>query len=315
MATERPIKIFIVIPVHNRKKDVMNCLNQLRMLNKGCMDITIVVVDDGSTDGTSEIISSRYPEVILLHGDGNLWWTGATKVGVNYALSEGCDYVLILNDDVCFQSDFLLEMVKTAKSYLNAIICGVICDVDDKNKIISAGRYVKGFLNYNYFSYLKGLDISVLPKKEYESYAESGYAMLVPRAVLEKLNFDEKRFPHHMGDMDFVLRAKRSGFKIIVNPDAFLYTKIGDNYFHNCIVDKPLWYNLKMFFNIKSTVNLRTRWFFYWYHTPYFLGWLSFIYFIGRMCVAIAMKVILPNKTLNKIMNKRTIALKVQGQG
>lgn len=298
-------KIAIIIPVHNRKKETLNCLRQIQLLDINGMDIATIVVDDGSTDGTSDSIKSGYPKVIILHGDGNLWWTRATKMGVEYALSRESEYILTLNDDVELRTDFLSELVKTSKSYQNAFICGVVCDIDNRNKIVAAARYAKGFLQYNYSGYLAGEDISALPEKEYESDVLSGYAVLIPRKVFEKVNFDEKRFPHHMGDMDLMLRARRYGFNVVINPRAILYTKIGTNYFHNQIIDEPLLQNVKMFFNIRSTVNLRTRWNFSWRHTPYFLGWLSYLFFIFRMLGAIFLKIVLPHKALRKVMSAR----------
>ena len=66
--------LFIVIPVHNRKHFTRDCLLSLR--KQTFQNFTIIVIDDGSSDGTGEMIQKEFPEVVLLHGDGNLWWTG-----------------------------------------------------------------------------------------------------------------------------------------------------------------------------------------------------------------------------------------------
>jgi GT2 family glycosyltransferase len=71
-------KIFIIIPVHNRKQITLNCLKSLSK-NGDLGRYHVVVVDDGSTDGTAEAIQALYPDIVVLHGDGNLWWTGAIK--------------------------------------------------------------------------------------------------------------------------------------------------------------------------------------------------------------------------------------------
>jgi GT2 family glycosyltransferase len=71
--------IYIIIPVHNRKQITIACLENLN----ACDDLQkyhVIVVDDGSTDGTAEAIRSQYPIVEILTGDGNLWWTGAIDV-------------------------------------------------------------------------------------------------------------------------------------------------------------------------------------------------------------------------------------------
>ncbi len=304
--TNKKSKIAVVIPVYNRRQRTLDCLTFLSCANKTGIDLKIIVVDDGSTDGTSSAIARDYPETIVLRGDGNLWWSGAANQGVKYALEGDAEYILILNDDVEFSENLLSGMLKTAKNFTDKIVCGIVCDEKSKKKIIAAGRFSNGFLHYNYAGYLAGADISVLPKNEYESEAESGYALFVPRIVFEKVGlFDAKIFPHNMGDMDFVLRARKGGFKVIINPTVFIYTKVGSNYFHSFIVDRSLAENLKMFTNIKSTVCLRTRWNFCIRYTRWGLGCVSFAYFLLRMSSALIMKFFLPNQILSNIMRKR----------
>lgn len=111
---DRKFVIAVVIPVYNRKSVTLSCLYQLQALDTRGMDISIIIVDDGSTDGTSEAIRAQHPEIILLCGNGNLWWTGATKLGVKYALYHyNCDYILTLNDE-----DVVMKSVKSlAKQY------------------------------------------------------------------------------------------------------------------------------------------------------------------------------------------------------
>ncbi|MFP3345185.1 glycosyltransferase, partial [Halomonas sp. SIMBA_159] len=85
-----------IIPVHNRKNITLKCLETL----KQCGDLDryyTIVVDDGSTDGTSEAITNLYPEVTILTGDGNLWWTGAIRKGMEYAYERGAEYFIWLN--------------------------------------------------------------------------------------------------------------------------------------------------------------------------------------------------------------------------
>ena len=80
--------IYIVIPVYNRKEFTHQCL--LSIIKQTNKNFKIIIVDDRSTDGTREMINSEFPEIILLKGDGNLWWTRAINLGVKYALKHGC---------------------------------------------------------------------------------------------------------------------------------------------------------------------------------------------------------------------------------
>ena len=88
----------IVIPVHNRRETTLACLGLLR-----AQGVTRwarpVVVDDGSTDGTSSAVRELFPEAEVLSGGGDLYWTGATALGMQKAMANSADFVFWLNDD------------------------------------------------------------------------------------------------------------------------------------------------------------------------------------------------------------------------
>ena len=92
------LKADIVIPVHNRRDITLRCLANLYRLGAPAW-AGLIVADDGSTDGTSDAIREQYPAVVLLHGDGNLWWTGAIVRGMAEALERGSELIFWLNDD------------------------------------------------------------------------------------------------------------------------------------------------------------------------------------------------------------------------
>jgi len=72
--------IFIVIPVYNRINFTKKCLNSIKQ--QTYQNYRVVVIDDGSTDGTAALLAEEFPEVHVIQGDGNLWWTAATNLGV-----------------------------------------------------------------------------------------------------------------------------------------------------------------------------------------------------------------------------------------
>src|SRR5437868_1085131 len=111
-----PIRVEIVAPVHNRREITLQCLRSLSRIDRTGLDVNIFIVDDGSTDGTSEAIREQFPSVKLIQGDGNLWFTEGTNTGVRAALKHDPKYVLLINDDSVFDEHFLVRLVETAET-------------------------------------------------------------------------------------------------------------------------------------------------------------------------------------------------------
>ena len=120
--SKAPIRVEIVAPVHNRKAITLLCLRSLSRINSEGIDIHIVIVDDGSTDGTGEAIRREFPEVETVDGNGELWFTEGTNRGVLAALAHDPQFILTINDDAVFDSEFLQYMVATAQKYTRSIV-------------------------------------------------------------------------------------------------------------------------------------------------------------------------------------------------
>jgi len=212
--------IFIIIPVHNRKEFTKNCLLSLRA--QTYKNFKTVIIDDGSTDGTGEMLEKEFPEVHVIKGDGNLWWTAATNLGVKYALDNDADYILTLNNDTIATPDFLEKMIYWAEKTPNALSGAFAIDADTKKPV-----YGGEIINWKWANSKFLLDI--LPKEKWHGLHEvthfPGRGLLIPAEVFNKIGlYDEKHFPHYAADYDFTHRAIRAGYKVYCNYDAKLYT-------------------------------------------------------------------------------------------
>jgi GT2 family glycosyltransferase len=210
--------IYIIIPVHNRKEFTRNCLISLRQ--QTYKDFKVVVIDDGSTDGTAEMLSNEFPEVHVIKGDGNLWWTAATNLGVKYALENNADYILTLNNDTIATEDFLEKMVYWAERTPHALLGAFAIDAHTKKPV-----YGGEIINWKWANSKFLLDI--LPKEQWYGLHEvthfPGRGLLIPAEVFRKIGlYDEKHFPHYAADYDFTHRAIRAGYKVYCNYDAKL---------------------------------------------------------------------------------------------
>jgi len=212
--------IYVVIPVFNRLHFTIQCLDSLR--KQTSRYFRTVVVDDGSTDGTSETLEKSYPEVILLKGTGDLFWTASVNMGVRYALKDGASQILTMNNDVAAPEDFIENMIKWADKRPRALI-GALEISALTGKIISGGEKVDWITGKNYPI------VKTLPPEKQKGLHEvshlPGRGLLIPREVFEKIGmFNEKLFPHYMADFDFTRQAYKGGFELYCNYDAKLYT-------------------------------------------------------------------------------------------
>ena len=89
----------IIIPCFNRKAITLGCSRRLTDTGASA-GFRVLVVDDASTDGTAKAIARDFPEAEVLHGCGELYWTGAMELGMRHAVSQGASRCLWLNEDL-----------------------------------------------------------------------------------------------------------------------------------------------------------------------------------------------------------------------
>ncbi|WP_222931391.1 glycosyltransferase family 2 protein [Xanthovirga aplysinae] len=272
--------IYIVIPVYNRKEITRVCLGNLR--KQTCKNFETIVVDDGSSDGTSQMIKDQFPEVVLLRGDGNLWWSGAMNLGIKYVLTKAKknDHILALNDDLEFSSDYICNCQKLILKSTPMLIGSVVTALDNRDRIIQGGVVINWYLakgkqlNYNkrLSSFPKGYftEVSVL----------TGRGVMIPVEVINKIGIYNEKHYRHAGDHELPRRAQKAGYKLVVSYDAVVHMK--DGYEVNHINHLP-YFSLKdigrYFFDVKSSYNLKYRFWFAYDASSNFLMGTLFLFF------------------------------------
>src|SRR5712692_1550144 len=216
-ADHHELFLTVVIPTHDRWEELsttLTCLSQ-----SDYHDFEVVLIDDGCTDGTADNCQREFPDVHLLHGDGNLWWSGAINKGVEYALARGADAIVWLNDDNRVEPDTLSRIVDSFERLgERTIVCARTKATDTRldEWVGDPPRWHPEFGTW------KPPDLSAgdVPVK----HPPGGRGVLIPARCFREIGVvDSRAFPHYWADHDFHYRAMKAGYRYFIAAKAVLW--------------------------------------------------------------------------------------------
>lgn len=195
--------VYVVIPVYNRKEMTLACLENLKACDL-LRRYHIVIVDDASTDGTKEAINRFFPDVMVVQGDGDLWWTGAMALGMQYAYEQGAEYFFWLNDDCVPQPKTLPLMTDFMQQHPETIVSASFYTSES-----TAPVRVSGFRGRQ--------GVMANAGEVVEVDGVSGWCVGIPASVFRQIGPpDAGKFPHYGGDSMYTYIATRAGFKVCI---------------------------------------------------------------------------------------------------
>lgn len=248
------MNISVLITSHNRRDKTLTslrCLFLNQLSSKICFHV--ILVDDGSTDGTSDAVLSEFPDVEILKGDGNLFWNRGMHRAFSRAIKRDCDFYLWLNDDTVLDNDAIIKLVDTYKS-LSLIYCDnfvVVGSTRDEHGKLSYGGSVSTS-RFRRFQYRKVWDSTV----PVECEVMNGNCVLIPKSVVEVVGNLDPVFEHAMGDTDYSLRIRQAGGRVFLAPG--FVGECSNNPVSNTFIDKKLSRSAR-FKHIKSRKGLPVR--------------------------------------------------------
>ncbi len=210
--------IYILLPVHNRCDITKNFI--LDLTNQIYKHFQLILIDDGSTDGTSEMVKSFLPDTFIIQGKGNLWWGGSLDKAYRYIKKIKPlprDLILIINDDTRIDPNFLNLANNLLRDKNNILIKAQ--GYNFENNLIDTGVNI----DWSKFSF-RNTEII----EEINCLSTRGLFMHV-EDFLSIGGFYPKLLPHYTSDYEYTYRAYKKGFKLTIDP------------------------NLKLFFNDKTT--------------------------------------------------------------
>ncbi|PRY13325.1 GT2 family glycosyltransferase [Pontibacter ummariensis] len=256
--------IYIIIPVFNRLEYTKSCLFSIN--EQTYKQYKVIVVDHGSTDGTSEFIYENFPDVHVLQGDESMWWTAATNLGVQKVLeiSDSInDFVLTLNNDLVVRDNYLEELLKVCEENKPAFVGSVSVDINSRERVYFAGTLWNNITAKYRPAVDLGLSLKTLQKRQDFVVADllPGRGVLIPIACIRELGlYNQRDFPHYMADEEFSLRCKKQGYNLLVATKAVVFSHVEETGLkqHHKKMDFSYWKDF--YTSPKSPNNLRTRW-------------------------------------------------------
>jgi GT2 family glycosyltransferase len=216
-------RVYVITLNWNGKDDTIECIESLKKLYYP--NFQIVVVDNGSTDGSVLALRVEYPDITIIENKRNLGYAEGFNAGLKYAYQHGADYFLILNNDTTIDPDALAELVKVAEQNDRiGFVSGKVYSYEKPQRLQTAGRNSDPIL-------IVGSDVGAkeVDHGQYDEVREYDFVddvfLLVRRRVFEEVGGYDPLFFLMCEEADWCVRVRKAGFKIMYTPHAKIWHK------------------------------------------------------------------------------------------
>jgi GT2 family glycosyltransferase len=236
--------VYILLPVHNRcdvTKRFIDCLKVQTYTN-----FHLVLIDDGSTDGTAGMVREHIAAVTVIKGNGNWWWAGSLQQGYLWLKKQNIpqnSIVLIINDDTIFEPDFIEKAVMLLADEKGMLLSAYYFSLQD-GRLIDSGLHI----DWKLFTCIQTNN-----PDEINCLSTRGL-FLRCSDLMEIGGFYPKILPHYYSDYEFTIRAFRKGFKLFSDAKLQLWGDESTTGLHS-MKPETTWHTLKNLFSIKTIPN------------------------------------------------------------
>jgi GT2 family glycosyltransferase len=200
-------ELFILMPVHNRKEITRRSIACLRQQTH--QDYHLVLIDDGSTDGTAEMVQAQIPSVTILRGNGNWWWGGSLHQGYLWLKSQTLPpsaMVLTLNDDAVFDPEYLSAGVVALRQTKGTLIVSTGYGEQSGNRM--DGGVHADWIRWTFLQEMNPGRINCASTRGLFLYVSD---------FMRIGGFHPRLLPHYSSDYEFTIRAVRKGYTLLVD--------------------------------------------------------------------------------------------------
>lgn len=235
-------KVHILLPVHNRRAITQKFIECL--MAQTYENYHLILIDDGSTDGTSDMVRERVADLTVLAGTGDWWWAGSLQQGVDWLRenADDGDIAIFINDDVTFSADFLAVGVGLLEQHGGMLLPQVL---NEENGEIEESGIEADLKELTFKRAAAPERINCLPTR----------GLFMHISVLKRVGgFFPKMLPHYLSDYEFTIRAHRLGVTLTTSPRLSIGFDRGATGYRTLEGESAAEF-LRKYFSIKSAKN------------------------------------------------------------
>jgi GT2 family glycosyltransferase len=237
-------RIHILLPVHNRREITRRFLTCLK--TQTFRNYHLILIDDGSTDGTAEMVREEVQALTVITGKGDWWWAGSLQQGYQWLKQHKpplSDIVLLINDDTEFEPDFLEKALAALQNMPRTFLQAQSYD-RQTGQLDDAGIHV----DWKRFSFEQAST-----GKPVNCMSTRGLFFRVEDFFLVG-GFHPRLLPHYGSDYEFTIRARRKGMNLAPDPSVAIRLDVSSTGYHGG-ADTTFLREVKSVFSRKSAIN------------------------------------------------------------
>ncbi|MNK66765.1 N-acetylglucosaminyl-diphospho-decaprenol L-rhamnosyltransferase [compost metagenome] len=211
------MKVFVIIVTYNGMKWIEECL---KSISESSIPLSIIVVDNNSSDETTAFIKNNFPDVVLFEQTANLGFGKANNLGLSYALKQNADFVFLLNQDAFLEkhtAEKLIKVSKESKEY--GILSPIQLDYSGKNLEYYFSKFMAEDSSGTFYS---DFVVNNELKPVYDVSFIQAAAWLLPIETVKKIGGFDPIFYHYGEDNNYCQRLEFHKMKIGVVPNTFI---------------------------------------------------------------------------------------------
>lgn len=280
----------IIILSYNTKKLLEDCLDSVFPETPSRYTREVFVSDNGSTDGSQEMVKTKFPQVKLIENNANLGFSKGNNVAIRQATGK---YILLLNSDTVVQPDAFDAMVRKAESDPQIGVVGPKVLLASGELDPSARRHfpnpANAFLRLFGLKKFSNYNITAPIGEEMEVDAVTGACMLVPKTVIDKVGMLDEDYFFYGEDLDWCFRIKEAGYKVVYYPAAEItHLKSASSRNIPFKIVKVAYSAMKIFYRKHYAPKY-----------PKVFNWLVYAGINVRMCLVFVLNIFRKNKTVH----------------